>query len=46
MVVTAKMVMAAVVMETTVANDREGGGGNGNDRDGSGSGIERQSRWQ
>jgi hypothetical protein len=35
MAVTAKTVMAAAVMEMTVANDRDGSGGNGNDRDGS-----------
>jgi hypothetical protein len=37
----AKMVMAAVVMETMVANDRDGSGGNnsdsGSDREGGGS---------
>jgi hypothetical protein len=33
----AKTGMAAMVMETMAANDRDGSGGNGNDRDGSGS---------
>jgi hypothetical protein len=33
----AKTVMAAAVMETMAANDRDGSGG---------SGIEQQSRWQ
>jgi hypothetical protein len=43
--VMAKTVMAAAVMETTAAGDRDGSGGNDNDS-GSGSGIEWQSRRQ